>query len=267
MRILPIFQPMKVIGHRGASDSHPENTFASVKRAFEIADGAEIDIQLSIDEVIFALHDDTLHRTHIPGTYPIELLKKPVGELDFSAISAGTVGNTEYSESPVQLDDVIKLQCEYINQKNPRDLLIEVKGGDTRMIEPLARSLESFEKKTPGVSSYWKIIGFDFSLLTKIRDRLPGIHIAWVIERKDANHSCIDRAKRAGFNGIDFEAGQYLTSDLVTYAHQNQLKVISWVNGDQTDGKANAIRFKDLGVDEFTSNLKPDMLTTPMRKV
>ncbi|CAG8482223.1 302_t:CDS:2, partial [Acaulospora morrowiae] len=55
---------MSVVGHRGASDSYPENTVLSIERA--IADGAdavEFDIQLTLDKEIIVLHDSLLDRT------------------------------------------------------------------------------------------------------------------------------------------------------------------------------------------------------------
>ena len=52
------------IAHRGASHDAPENTLASVNLAWERgADGVEIDVYLSKDGVIVAIHDDTTKRT------------------------------------------------------------------------------------------------------------------------------------------------------------------------------------------------------------
>jgi glycerophosphoryl diester phosphodiesterase len=53
-----------IIGHRGAADTAPENTLASLRQAF--AEGArmvEIDVRLSSDGIPILLHDDTLDRT------------------------------------------------------------------------------------------------------------------------------------------------------------------------------------------------------------
>ena len=54
----------EIIGHRGASYDAPENTLASVKLAFEQgADASEIDIYLTKDNRIIALHDKTTKKT------------------------------------------------------------------------------------------------------------------------------------------------------------------------------------------------------------
>jgi glycerophosphoryl diester phosphodiesterase len=52
------------IGHRGASGTRPEHTFAAYDRALELgADYIEQDLQVSSDGVLVVMHDETLNRT------------------------------------------------------------------------------------------------------------------------------------------------------------------------------------------------------------
>lgn len=53
-----------LIGHRGAPDvAHPENTLASVDRAFRLgADGVEVDLRVTADGRMVCLHDRSLRR-------------------------------------------------------------------------------------------------------------------------------------------------------------------------------------------------------------
>ena len=52
------------IGHRGASGTRPEHTFAAYDRALELgADYIEQDLQVTYDGVLVVLHDTTLNRT------------------------------------------------------------------------------------------------------------------------------------------------------------------------------------------------------------
>jgi glycerophosphoryl diester phosphodiesterase len=52
------------VGHRGASGTRPEHTFAAYDRALELgADYIEQDLQVTSDGVLVVLHDDTLDRT------------------------------------------------------------------------------------------------------------------------------------------------------------------------------------------------------------
>ncbi len=63
-KILPLGQPLLVIGHRGASGSAPENTLVSFDLALrQGADGVEFDVQLSSDGVPIVIHDARLDRT------------------------------------------------------------------------------------------------------------------------------------------------------------------------------------------------------------
>jgi len=58
----PVARPW-IIAHRGASRDRPENTFAAFDEALrQGADGIELDVQLSRDEVPVVYHDKTLTR-------------------------------------------------------------------------------------------------------------------------------------------------------------------------------------------------------------
>nr|WP_307775551.1 glycerophosphodiester phosphodiesterase [uncultured Cetobacterium sp.] len=55
---------MRILGHRGASGSAPENTLAAFKMAFEMGvDGLEFDVQQTKDGELVVFHDWTLERT------------------------------------------------------------------------------------------------------------------------------------------------------------------------------------------------------------
>ena len=59
-----IKQKPLVWAHRGASAYAPENTLTSFEKAVNLgADGIELDIQLTRDERIVVIHDETLERT------------------------------------------------------------------------------------------------------------------------------------------------------------------------------------------------------------
>lgn len=60
---VPSQKPL-ILGHRGASAYAPENTLAAFRLALEQgADGFELDVALSADEVVVVIHDDTVDRT------------------------------------------------------------------------------------------------------------------------------------------------------------------------------------------------------------
>ena len=55
---------MKVFAHRGFSGKYPENTMMAFKKAAEVGCyGIELDVQLTKDDEIVIMHDETIDRT------------------------------------------------------------------------------------------------------------------------------------------------------------------------------------------------------------
>jgi len=75
-----------ILGHRGASAVAPENTVAAFSRAMrDGADGIELDVRLSRDQVPIVIHDASLRRTG--------LIDKLVGELTAEELQRIDVGH------------------------------------------------------------------------------------------------------------------------------------------------------------------------------
>lgn len=54
----------KIIAHRGSKGTHPENTLAAFQEAVRVgSDGIELDVQLSKDNQLIVIHDETIDRT------------------------------------------------------------------------------------------------------------------------------------------------------------------------------------------------------------
>lgn len=77
---------VRIIGHRGAADHAPENTFASFDLAVETgADALETDVHASRDGVLVLIHggpDDALHHTTNGRGRICERTSAELGELD-----------------------------------------------------------------------------------------------------------------------------------------------------------------------------------------
>ena len=55
---------VEIVAHRGASADAPENTLAAIQLAWQQgADAAEIDVRLTVDGQLVAIHDETTLRT------------------------------------------------------------------------------------------------------------------------------------------------------------------------------------------------------------
>src|SRR5687767_2533648 len=95
--------PVLDIGHRGASAYAPEHTFAAYDLALDQgADYIEIDLQMTADGVLVALHDKTLNRTAdapegVPEGYCRGLVSKKTLE-QIKMCDAGSWFSAEYAE-------------------------------------------------------------------------------------------------------------------------------------------------------------------------
>ena len=83
--LAPFFIPLmpKIIGHRGACNSTPENTIVSIRKAARlVAKWIEEDVRLSGDKVPVIFHDDTLDRTTNSDGLVSKLSLKSLKQLD-----------------------------------------------------------------------------------------------------------------------------------------------------------------------------------------
>jgi len=85
--------------HRGASVEAPENTLAAVRAASDAgADAVEVDVYLSADNRIVAVHDKTLKRYGGPD--------KPIASMTYAELQKHEVGSwkdRKYAGEPIPL--------------------------------------------------------------------------------------------------------------------------------------------------------------------
>jgi glycerophosphoryl diester phosphodiesterase len=83
----------KVWAHRGASGSAPENTLPAFEMAIEQgADGLEFDVQLTRDDYVVVIHDETLERTTNGNGWVADHSLEDLKRLDASAGREGFAG-------------------------------------------------------------------------------------------------------------------------------------------------------------------------------
>jgi glycerophosphoryl diester phosphodiesterase len=125
--------PVLNIGHRGASGHAPEHTIPAYNLALEQgADYIEIDLQMTADGVLVALHDKTLNRTAdapegVPERYCRGLVSKKTLE-QIKMCDVGSWFSPEYAGLQIPTLDEIFHYYEverdidpnyYIETKNP----------------------------------------------------------------------------------------------------------------------------------------------------
>jgi glycerophosphoryl diester phosphodiesterase len=177
--------PVLNIGHRGASAYAPEHTFAAYDLALEQgADYIEIDLQMTADGVLVALHDKTLNRTAdapegVPERYCRGLVSKKTLE-QIKMCDAGSWFSPEYAGEQIPtLEEIFQRYGTsvnyYIETKNPE--------AAPSMEEELLRLMGEYGLLEPAAEN-WQVLIQSFSAesLMKIHElepSLPLIQLYW----------------------------------------------------------------------------------------
>jgi glycerophosphoryl diester phosphodiesterase len=117
-----------IIAHRGASVYAPENTLAAFKLAVDqLADAIELDAQLTVDDQVIVMHDDTVDRT-TNGSGRVKLMSRA----DLQNLDAGDKSSPGKPEGIPSLAEVfeaigqeILINVELKNYSSPTDDLPE----------------------------------------------------------------------------------------------------------------------------------------------
>lgn len=94
----------RIVCHRGASKSAPENTFASLEGAIALgADVVEFDIRSSRDDVLYVIHDEKVDRTTNGSGYVSDMTSAQLDALD-----AGSWFSRKFADQRIpRLDDFL----------------------------------------------------------------------------------------------------------------------------------------------------------------
>jgi glycerophosphoryl diester phosphodiesterase len=257
---------MRLIAHRGASDKAPENTLASLKEAFLLhADGAEFDLQMTKDQKIILLHDDTLERTTRCIQKDEALQKIPVQELTFDQIKFFDVG--VWKDPRFQGEVLATLeQALDLLKSLPKNKIyfMEIKGDDFAIIPHLEKIIGLYQDLLPQLV----FIGFGFDIMATLKKKNPIWKIFTIYEDQQVSSDHLLRQEikkvvEAKLDGMDFEATKRWTKEIIGDIHQQGLEVAVWVSSldkDQ-DTKKNASRCQEFQIDYFTSNMPEEILS------
>ncbi|HSV99755.1 MAG TPA: glycerophosphodiester phosphodiesterase [Sedimentisphaerales bacterium] len=229
--------PVEVIAHRGASHLAPENTLASVRLAWELgADVVEVDVRLTKDGRIMAIHDPTTLRTS--GT---DLKIADTHSTDLRELDGGSHKHADFAGEPIPfLEEVLD------TVPTGRRLFIEVKTGPE--ILPILNTTITRSGKRSQVA----IIGFDLPTMKAAKETMPDVPAHWLCDREVWASSGDSLAKTAKAHGLD---GMNIHWSGVTWrfaraVRKAGLRLYAWT----VDRRADADRLRDLGVDGITTN-------------
>jgi glycerophosphoryl diester phosphodiesterase len=168
----------RIIAHRGASGSCPENTLAAFDQALaEGADGLEFDVQLTSDDVPVVFHDHTLRKLGQRRQRLRELGYAQVRALDF-----GRWFDPAFAGEPIPtLADVL---ARYAHRT---ELCLELKSGrdPARNAELLRLVLAQLRPLDPGARI--NILCFDAGLLQAAHAQAGGLR--YVLNALGAAHA------------------------------------------------------------------------------
>jgi alkaline phosphatase D len=269
----PIVNKVDVIAHRGASAYGPEHTFPAYKKAIQMkADYVELDLQMTKDGQLIAMHDESLARTtNAKELYPD---RAPWSVKDFTLeeiqrLDAGSwfnkanpnLARKEYAGLKVPtLDEAIQFVKQNGNGKV--GLYIETKAPNVYpgMEEKLIDTLKKYNLLNNG---HIMLQSFSEESLRKLKTLAPNLPLVQLYSKDMLQGKDVyQEFKRIS----DYAAGVGPTQSLVVpklieAAHQNHLVVHPYTVNKQDD----MVALLSLGVDgEFTNN--PDQLAELLDK-
>lgn len=243
---------VEIIAHRGASHLAPENTMASVMLGWKMDADVEVDVYLSGDNRIVAIHDSTTKRTAGPELKVAETTADELRRLDVGTFK----GQAFAGEKIPFLAEIV----ETIPQG--RKLYVEIKCG--REILP---SLSALVARS-GKMSQIVIIGFDLETVTASK-KLIDVPTYWLKGTKKDEETeqwiahdpgLVQIARENGLDGLDVHyAG--VTKELVDAADSAGQKLYVWTVDDPVE----AARLVKLGVAGITTN-RPGWLKEQLGK-
>lgn len=234
-----------ILGHRGCSAEAPENTLASINRAWaQGADGVEIDVYLSRDGHIVAHHDETTKKT--AG------IDRPVADQTLAELKALDVGR--WKGDAFAGERIPTLQECLATIPAGKRLFIEVKCGD-EIVPVLERDLAASHVPLSQVV----VISFDAGVVKRMSTTRPDIETAWIVEvEHDAKagrwqpdlNDVLTEARGLGADAVDLGYAPPLTRTDVDRFHEAGLKVYIWTANEIVRAR----ELRDAGVDGLTTD-------------
>ncbi len=237
---------MEIIAHRGASSLAPENTLGAVRLAWnQQAEAVEVDLRLTKDGHIVAVHDRTARRTTgkpwIVANHSLRQLR---------TLDAGRWKGTAWAGERIPtLEEILASVPE------GRRLFLEIKCG-RKIVPALASALAA--ASTP--PEQLPVISFNFAALVCLKARMPAIPAYWVrswprLDRRPSQRLrkvevWIEKCCRAGLEGLDLGRPRELETKMVQRIHRRGLKVYAWT----VNGPEDAKRLAAMGVDGITTD-------------
>ncbi|ARJ50010.1 glycerophosphodiester phosphodiesterase [Staphylococcus lutrae] len=236
MRPTKAFQ---IVAHRGFSQQYPENTRAAYIAALsQPIDMLEIDLHMTKDRFLVAIHDETIDRTsnHVGAVrdFTLEALRT----FDFGSWKGGG-----QSEGIMTFDEVLMLAKQY-----SKTLLIEIKqpqqypGMEEAVIATIKQHHFPFNRVI--------IQSFDQLSIQKLHEMAPEIRLGVLLSQRHYRFKQPSFERLASFSNFANPNYKLVNKKWVQRAHQYHLKVIPYTVNQISVAK----RLIAMGVDGIISD-------------
>ena len=241
---------LRFVGHRGASHDAPENTVVAFKLGFEQgADFVEADLRLTSDGHIILLHDNDTKRV---GGTDKPAIKQTLAEI--RKLDVGSFKGSKYAgeKVPTLAEGLAVVPA-------GKGIFLELKAGP-EIVPPLVAAL----KQSPLKPEQQVIIGFNLQTVTLAKKALPHLKVYWLAsfkqdkqtkQWKPDSREVLAKAKAAGLDGVDLQAGAVVDARLVQAARAAGLEVHVWTVNDAMLAK----KMRQAGVVSITTD-RPEWL-------
>jgi glycerophosphoryl diester phosphodiesterase len=214
----------RIIAHRGSSNHHPENTVGAFRAAAEAgADGVELDVRRTADDVLVVHHDAAL-----PDG-------RPLRRTAAADLPAGVPTLAEALEACGSLWVNIEI-------KNlPSDPDYDAEHGISLAVAALVAAY--------GVEHRVRVSSFDMATLDRLRAVDPSVATGWLVFSGSGPAQFVDRAVAHGHEAIH-PHDLLVDRSFVRRARDAGLAIAVWT----VDDPGRIRQLAELGVDEIITN-------------
>lgn len=212
-----------LLGHRGWSAKHPENTLPSFIKALDYGlDGVEFDVQMTQDEVPVIIHDETLERTTDGHGKVSDWLYASLTEVNAAARW------NEAARTPIPtLESVL----DEVYRRNPYSLYnIEIKVYNNGWRELVNKVLDTVGSHPAAKNVLYS--SFDHKCLEYLRHRNAEAKLGFLYEDY-VSEPWLDVRELNGYSvNLNY---QLATLDLIQACHSHNTRVSVWTVDEPSD--------------------------------
>lgn len=222
------YEGIEIVAHRGDSWNAPENTLVAVTSAWEKnTDAVEVDVYLTSDERVVALHDRTTERTGDADLNVNESTSEQLREVD-----VGSWKSEEFAGEPIP----------YLE-----DIVASIPAGDKRLFIEIKYTAETVPYikeivEESGKQDQIVIIGFELETVRESKQVMPEIPTYWLLsapEDDDGNPEALPLdvvaiAQESNLDGLNVNY-QGISQELVDECRRQGLGIYVWTVNETPD--------------------------------